>query len=100
MPATGAGELPSLQVMGVDGCPSGWFAVFATKPDGCEGQNDLSLSWALCPSFEELMADPRAKAVKKGVVDIPMGLGDQTARPCDALARKALSGKASSIFTP
>ncbi|NHA68148.1 DUF429 domain-containing protein [Phycicoccus flavus] len=80
-------------VLGVDGCPGGW--VGALLEPGAPRPRVL-----LAPGIGELVELAR-EAVGLAVVgiDIPIGLPDASLRQADALARRALRGKASSVFT-
>lgn len=75
--------------VGVDGCRAGWIAVSASES---------GLKYAIFNTIGELVrAYDSAKLI---LVDIPIGLPSAmcSRRPCDALARKALAGRASSVF--
>ena len=80
---------------GVDGCPSGWVAVFRSLTDG-------SLEVELIRKLEDLFRPPR-EVVLVGL-DMPIGLLSQArpgGRECDREARKNLGpSKSSSVFSP
>ena len=77
-------------IAGVDGCRAGWVAVL-----GDAGGGPRAL--AVYRSFAQLAAMRPAPALI--AIDIPIGLPDQGARPCDVEARRLLgSPRASSVF--
>ncbi len=75
--------------VGVDGCRAGWIAVSASN---------AGFDYAILSSVQDLCAFHRA--AKLILVDIPIGLPGAgcSRRPCDALARKVLGRRASSVF--
>lgn len=79
-------------LLGVDGCKGGWFAVRQ-----CARTGDITTS--VVSRFDELLDRERADAII--AVDIPIGLAANGARACDALARKLLGRpRGSSVFSP
>lgn len=75
-------------VIGVDGAAKGW--VFVALEDGRFRSAELH------PLFADgLAAHPKAAVV---AVDIPIGLPEKGTRRADVEARRALPGKASSVF--
>ncbi len=80
-------------VLGVDGCRGGW--VGALLVPGAPRPRVV-----LAPTVAELVEMVRAEVALRVVgIDIPIGLPDAGLRRADALARKALRGRASSVFT-
>ncbi len=80
-------------VLGVDGCRAGW--VGALLVPGAPRPRVVVAS-----TLAELVETVRAEvAVRVVGVDIPIGLPDASTRAADALARRALGGRASSVFT-
>lgn len=78
-----------MRVIGVDGCPSGWFAIVY----------DLDTN-VLIPRFRRSFADLLAAspdAMSIGV-DIPIGLSTGEPRRCDLEARRLLGPRRSSVF--
>ncbi len=76
-------------VVGIDGCPAGWYAV-QLRPGGTEVEGRVY------PRFADLL---RACPAPAGVaVDIPTGLGEHGDRACDVAARQRLGARASSVF--
>jgi predicted RNase H-like nuclease len=80
-------------VLGVDGCSAGWVGALlepaAPRP-----------RVVVAPTIGELVAMVReSTGIRVVGIDIPIGLPDSTIRQADILARKALPGKASSIFS-
>ena len=54
-------------------------------------------SWRIVPTFHELTSSPASAEVI--AIDVPIGLLDVGARPCDVAARRLLGpGRASSVF--
>ena len=80
---------PSIQVVGVDGCPGGWVAIVLSHGAIADA--------AFSARFSELLAAVRAGAVV--AVDIPIGLPQRGWRAADAAARQFLRGQASSVFS-
>ncbi len=80
-------------VLGVDGCAAGW--VGALLEPGAPRPRVL-----VAPTITALVETARESAALRVVgIDIPIGLPDTTTRRADALARRALPGKAASVFT-
>lgn len=77
------------QVLGIDGCRAGWFAII---------NQDDRWSYTLAPSIEALLDDHGAAG--RIFIDIPIGLADDQTRQCDQLARRLLSPyRHSSVFS-
>lgn len=72
-------------VIGVDGCRAGWIAAI---------WQGSQIHTKLFPQFAEIL-NQEAEVI---AVDIPMGLPNAHGRQAEQLARKALKGRASSIF--
>lgn len=94
---TAAGPPPPLEVtvpvLGVDGCRGGW--VGALLEPGAPRPRVV-----LAATIDELVEAVRESTDVRVVgIDIPIGLPDSTTRQADALARQALPGKASSVFS-
>jgi len=95
-------EQTGVHSLGVDGCRGGW--VGALWCAGAAGPQPLA-----APTFDELVAAARLAAASRAVprpdgipviaVDIPIGLPDSGPREADRLARQALPGRASSVFS-
>jgi predicted RNase H-like nuclease len=80
-------------VLGVDGCSAGW--VGALLEPGAPRPRVV-----VAPTIAELVAMVReSTGIRVVGIDIPIGLPDSTIREADVLARRALPGKASSIFS-
>ncbi|MEW1952264.1 DUF429 domain-containing protein [Terrabacter sp. NPDC080008] len=80
-------------VLGVDGCSAGW--VGALLEPGAPRPRVV-----VAPSIGELVAMVReSTGIRVVGIDIPIGLPDSSIRQADVLARRALPGKASSIFS-
>ena len=80
-------------VLGVDGCSAGW--VGALLEPGAPRPRIV-----VAPTIAELVAMVReSTGIRVVGIDIPIGLPDSTIRQADVLARRALPGKASSIFS-
>ncbi|MEO5610199.1 MAG: DUF429 domain-containing protein [Ornithinibacter sp.] len=83
----------TVPVLGVDGCRGGW--VGAVLEPGAPRPRV-----AVARSIAELVETVRTSlGVEVVGIDIPIGLPDNTVRQADGLARKALPGKASSVFS-
>ncbi|MDN5764308.1 MAG: DUF429 domain-containing protein [Humibacillus sp.] len=83
----------TVPVLGVDGCRGGW--VGAVLEPGAPRPRI-----AVAKGIGELVETVRSSlGVVVVGIDIPIGLPDTTTRQADALARQALRGKASSVFT-
>lgn len=75
-------------VVGVDGCPGGWFAIASTGQMG------------VYRSFQELLGKDllgRDEAATY-LIDIPIGLPNAAPRDLEFQARRLLTGKSSSVF--
>jgi predicted RNase H-like nuclease len=79
-------------VLGVDACRAGWVAV-QLRPSGPPTAHAGASIGALVEQVRE-SGDLAVVAV-----DIPIGLPDRHGRAADALARQALPGKSSSVFS-
>ena len=80
-------------VLGVDGCRAGW--VGAVLEPGAPRPRVV-----VAPTIAELVAMVRESlGIRVVGIDIPIGLPDTTIRKADQLARKALPGRSSSIFS-
>jgi predicted RNase H-like nuclease len=79
-------------VLGVDACPGGWVGVLLTA-----GGRPAALTSRSIAALVELARGSAAVAVVG--IDIPIGLPDRGGRQADVLARAALPGKASSVFS-
>ena len=83
---------PPVPVLGVDACPAGWVGVVI------DPQRRASVFVA--PDIAGLVGLVRERHdVPVVAVDIPIGLPDAGGRQADAEARRALVGKASSVFS-
>lgn len=83
----------AVPVLGVDACKRGWVGVVlapgASRPEV-----------VVAATIAELVATVRATVDIRVVgIDIPIGLPDASVRQADAAARRALPGRASSVFT-
>ena len=96
-PTASSPALPPIEVtvpvLGVDGCPGGWVGALlvprAPRP-----------RVVVAPTIEALVETVRAELDVQVVgIDIPIGLPDSSIRQADVLARRALPGRASSVFT-
>jgi len=82
----------SVPVLGVDGCPGGWVGAVLTP--GAPRPRVV-----VAPTIELLVETVRADVGIAVVgIDIPIGLPDSTIRQADVLARRALPGRAGSVF--
>jgi predicted RNase H-like nuclease len=79
-------------VLGVDACRSGWVGVLLAP-----GRPPAVLAGATIAALVEVARETTNLAVV--AIDIPIGLPDAGGRQADALARRALPGKGSSVFT-
>jgi len=78
-------------IIGIDGCKSGWFAVWQNQ--------DEAIETAIFQSMNNLK-DFFIKSNQLIIgIDIPVILSEVMPREADQLARKLLGKKASSIFT-
>ena len=83
----------TVPVLGIDGCKGGW--VGAVLEPGAPRPRVV-----VAPTVAELVAMVRESLDIAVVgIDIPIGLPDSTIRAADRLARSALPGKASSVFS-
>ena len=80
-------------VLGVDACKAGWVGV-VLEPDAPRPRVVMAPSVHV---LVELVRESLGLAVVG--IDIPIGLPDRSLRRADSLARAALKGKASSVFT-
>lgn len=91
-----AGAPPTLRppapVLGVDACIAGWVGVLVS-PDA---RVTVHVSAAISSLVEHVRENAEPAVV---AIDIPIGLPDAGARQADALARRQLPGKGSSVFT-
>ncbi|WP_141847494.1 DUF429 domain-containing protein, partial [Humibacillus xanthopallidus] len=79
-------------VLGVDGCKAGW--VGAVLEPGAPRPRVV-----VAPTIADLVSMVRESlGIVVVGIDIPIGLPDKTTRQADALARKAIPGKSSSVF--
>lgn len=78
-------------VLGVDASPGGWVGVLLV-PDS----RPVALASAGIAALVELARE--SAAVRVVAIDIPIGLPDRGGRQADVLARRALAGRASSVF--
>lgn len=83
---------PPVPVLGVDACQGGWVGVVLDTE---------RRAWPFSASAIGSLVDLVRERYDIGVVaiDIPIGLPDTTGRSADAEARRALPGKASSVFS-
>ena len=99
-PALGGGAPPrpepievAAPVLGVDGCRAGW--VGAVLEPGAPRPRVV-----VAPTIAELVSMVRESlGILVVGIDIPIGLPDKTIRQADGLARKAVPGKSSSVFS-
>ncbi|MFP4417842.1 MAG: DUF429 domain-containing protein [Chitinivibrionales bacterium] len=80
------------KIIGIDGCPAGWFAVAI--------RDNASLQACLYDCIEHLWsAQSDADLI---LIDMPVGLADSSRprRECDRMARLLLGKRRSSIFSP
>ena len=96
-PANGPTPAPLVEVtvpvLGVDACAAGW--VGAILEPGAPRPR-IAVAGSIAALVEAVRQSLDIQAV---AIDIPIGLPDDTTRQADTLARKALKGKASSVFT-
>jgi predicted RNase H-like nuclease len=83
----------TVPVLGVDACAAGW--VGAILQPGAPRPR-IAVAATIGNLVETVRQSLGIQAV---AIDIPIGLPDDTTRQADAMARKALKGKASSVFT-
>ena len=79
-------------VLGVDACKGGWVGVLLSP-----ARPAAVLAAATIAALVELARESADLAVV--AIDIPIGLPDDRVREADTLARRALPGKGSSVFT-
>jgi predicted RNase H-like nuclease len=91
-PATPEPLVVDVPVLGVDACPGGWVGVLLSP-----GARPAALTSRSIAALVELARESAPLAVVG--IDIPIGLPDRGGRRADALARAALPGKASSVFS-
>lgn len=91
-PPEPAGFVVPAPVLGIDACAGGWVGVLL-DPDGPA----RVLTSESVGALVELARESAHVAVV--AIDIPIGLPDTDRRQADVLARKALPGKTSSVFT-
>jgi predicted RNase H-like nuclease len=96
-PANGPTPAPPVEVtvpvLGVDACAAGW--VGAILEPGAPRPR-IAVAGSIAALVEAVRQSLDIQAV---AIDIPIGLPDDTTRQADVLTRKALKGKASSVFT-
>ncbi len=89
--------LPAVEVvvpvLGVDGCKAGW--VGAVLEPGAPRPRVVVAS-TIAALVETVR---RSTGLRVVAIDMPIGLPDSSTRQADALARRALPGKASTIFS-
>jgi len=90
--STPAPLVPAAPVLGVDACASGWVGVLLSP-----ARPPAVLAGATIAALVELARETAEPAVV--AIDIPIGLPDEGGRQADVLARRALPGKGSSVFT-
>ena len=79
-----------MPVLGVDACPEGWI--------GIRLEPSLAVSAFCASTIQELVG--AAGRVDVIGIDIPIGLPTGAPRQAEALARKLVGPRASSVFTP
>lgn len=77
-------------VLGVDACPAGWIGVWL-----CAGRSRTVLERRIVDLLGALGPDRQPSVI---AIDIPIGLPTDGVRRADVEARRALKGKASSVF--
>ena len=75
-----------MNVLGLDGCRDGWIAVLWSGE---------SATTHFCARIEEVQRFANVAVI---AIDIPIGLSYTGERLCDTLARRALPGRASTVF--
>ena len=83
----------TVPVLGVDACSAGWVGAIL-EPGAPRPRIAVAATIAALVEMVRQTLDLQAVAI-----DIPIGLPDDSTRQADVLARKALKGKASSVFT-
>lgn len=85
-----AGDLPpGATRVGVDGCPAGWVAV-AEVDDGWH--------FDVFERFEDLWTHLDGDSRERVLVDVPIGLREESVRTCDERARELLGSRWNSVF--
>jgi predicted RNase H-like nuclease len=79
------------QIIGIDGCKSGWFSVWQNPDDSIQSSIFSTLN-----HLKDFFNDEAHLIIG---IDMPVVLSDFIPREADQLARKLLSKKASSVFT-
>ncbi len=95
-----------MQVVGIDGCRSGWLCVGGRPPgaDPQAGPGGRELRAWILPELGDLDLDPSGPEPPAGpivqvAVDMPIGLPESGARPCDRQARRLLGHpRGTSVF--
>ena len=82
----------TVPVLGVDACSAGWVGAIL-EPGAPRPRIAVAATIAALVEMVRQTLDLQAVAI-----DIPIGLPDDSTRQADVLARKALKGKASSVF--
>jgi predicted RNase H-like nuclease len=95
--AEGGAALPAVEVtvpvLGVDGCKAGWVGA-VLEPGAPRPRVVVAATIGALVETVRLSTGLRVVAV-----DMPIGLPDRSTRQADALARRALPGKASTVFS-
>jgi len=91
LPGPPASLAPAAPVLGVDGCRAGWVGV-VLRP---HGPPTVHVGASVAAMVEQIREGGDLAVV---AIDIPIGLPDHGARAADTLTRRALPGKASSVF--
>jgi predicted RNase H-like nuclease len=77
-------------IAGLDGCTAGWVAIVKDVETG-------AVSWRFVPSLPDLLEDGDPPSLVG--IDIPIGLCESGARPCDLMARSLLGPvRGASVF--
>lgn len=83
-------------MLGVDGCRGGWVvAALACTVDPDDG---AELTVEVVGDFDAVAARVASGEVAHVAVDMPIGLPDAGARPCDVAARRLLGPRRASVF--
>lgn len=95
--AAGPSPAPPVEVLvpvlGVDACAAGWVGAIL---DPAAPRPRIAVAASIGALVEAVRQTLDLQAV---AIDIPIGLPDDSTRQADVLARKALKGKASTVFT-
>jgi predicted RNase H-like nuclease len=83
---------PEAPVLGVDACRAGWVGVLL----GPTGRATVHVGSTIRALVDQVQENAEIAVV---AIDIPIGLPDTGGRQADALARRALPGKTSSVFS-